>query len=165
MRVGRGAVEVHGGPMEVILQEEVPNLGQIGEIVRVRDGYARNYLLPRGLAIVADRRNLQVLEHQKRLAAVKFDRERKAGEGMARQLAQVTLVVKARAGEEGRLFGSVTNMDIERLLHDRGFVVSRRKILLDDPIKAIGTYAVTIQIARDVQAAVTVTVEAEESGE
>lgn len=151
--------------MEVILQEEVPNLGQIGDIVRVRDGYARNYLLPRGMAIVADRRNLRVLEHQKRLATVKFDRQRKASEVMAGQLAQLTLVVKARVGEEGRLFGSVTNMDIERLLHDRGFAISRRKILLEDPIKSIGSYTVAIQIARDMQAAISVTVEAEESAE
>ncbi len=151
--------------MEVILQEEMPNLGQIGDIVRVRDGYARNYLLPRGLAIVADRRNLRVLEHQQRVAAVKFDRQRKASEVMARQLAQVTLVVKARVGEEGRLFGSVTNMDIERLLHERGFAISRRKILLEDPIKSVGSYTVAIQIARDMQAAISVTVEAEESGD
>ena len=152
--------------MEVILQEEVANLGQIGDIVRVRDGYARNYLLPRGLAVLADRRNLRVLEHHKRVATAKFERERKASEVTARQLAQLTMVVKARAGEEGRLFGSVTNMDIERLLHDRGFAISRRKVLLEDPIKAIGTYTVVIQITRDVQAAVTVAVEAEEdSGE
>jgi large subunit ribosomal protein L9 len=151
--------------MEVILQEEVSNLGQIGDIVRVRDGYARNYLLPRGLAIVADRRNLRVLEHQKRVASVKFERQRKASEVMAQQLARVTLVVKARAGEEGRLFGSVTNMDLERLLKDRGFDISRRKILLEDPIKAVGSYTVAIQIARDMQAAISVTVEPEESGE
>jgi large subunit ribosomal protein L9 len=151
--------------MEVILQEEVPNLGQIGDIVRVRDGYARNYLLPRGLAIVADRRNLRVLDHQKRVAAVKFERQRKASEVMAGQLAQVTLVVKARVGEEGRLFGSVTNMDLERLLRERGFEISRRKILLEDPIKAVGNYTVAIQITRDMQAAISVTVEPEESGE
>jgi large subunit ribosomal protein L9 len=149
--------------MEVILQEEVPNLGQIGDIVRVRDGYARNYLLPRGLAIVADRRNLRVLEHQKRVAAVKFDRQRRASEVLARQLAQVMLVVKARVGEEGRLFGSVTNMDLERLLSDRGFAISRRKILLEDPIKNVGSYTVASQVARDLQAAISVTVEAEES--
>jgi large subunit ribosomal protein L9 len=151
--------------MEVILQEEVPNLGQIGDIVRVRDGYARNYLLPRGLAIVADRRNLRVLDHQKRVAGVKLERQRKASEVMARQLAQVTLVVKARAGEEGRLFGSVTNMDLERLLRDRGFDISRRKILLEDPIKAVGNYTVAIQVARDMQAAISVTVEPDEAGE
>jgi large subunit ribosomal protein L9 len=98
------------------------------------------------------------------VARAKFDRERKASEVMAGKLAQVTLVVKARAGEEGRLFGSVTNMDLERLLNDRGFVIPRRKILLEDPIKAIGTYTVAVQVTRDVQTAVTVTVEAEDSG-
>lgn len=147
--------------MEVILQEDVPNLGQIGDIVRVKDGYARNFLLPRGLAVVADRRNVRVLEHQQRVANIKLQRQRKAGEALAQQLSQVTVSVTARAGEEGKLFGSVTNMDIERLLTERGFTVERRKILLDDPIKAIGTYTVPIQVARDLQTAITVTVEPE----
>ena len=149
--------------MEVILQEEVPNLGQIGDVVRVRDGYARNYLLPRGLAIVADRRSVRLLEHEKRVALVKLERQRKAGEALAQQLARVTLTVKARAGDEGRLFGSVTNMDLERLLSDRGFSVERRRILLDVPIKVVGTYTVSIQIARDLQTAISVIVEAEDS--
>lgn len=146
--------------MEVILQEDMPNLGQIGDVVRVKDGYARNFLLPRGLALVADRRNVRVLEHQRRVASLKLDRQRKAGESLAQQLAQVALTVSARAGEEGKLFGSVTNMDIERLLEERGFTVERRKILLEDPIKAIGTYTVPIQVTRDLQTAITVTVEA-----
>ena len=149
--------------MEVILQEEVPNLGQIGDIVRVRDGYARNYLLPRGLAIVADRRSVRLLEHEKRVALVKLERQRKAGEALAQQLAKVMLTVKARAGEEGRLFGSVTNMDLERLLAERGFNVERRRILLADAIKALGTYTVPIQIARDLQTAISVVVESEDS--
>ena len=147
--------------MDVILQEDVDNLGQIGDVVRVRDGYARNYLLPRGLAIAADPRNLRVLEHQRRVATQKLDRQRKAGEALAQRLAAATVRVKARAGEEGRLFGSVTNMDIERLLEEQGFDVPRRRILLEDPIKAIGTYTVAIQIARDLQTAITVIVEGE----
>jgi large subunit ribosomal protein L9 len=145
--------------MEVILQEDVPNLGPIGTVVRVRDGYARNFLLPRGLALVANRRNVRALEHQQRVVAAKLDRQRKQGEALARQLASVTVTIKARAGEEGRLFGSVTNMDIERALRERGYDIDRRRILLDEPIKALGTSTITIQVARDLQAAITLTVE------
>jgi len=145
--------------MEVILQEDVPKLGEMGDVVRVKDGYARNFLFPRGLAVEANRRNLGILEHQRRLVAAKVDRQRKVGEALARQLAAVTLTVSARAGEEGRLFGSVTNMDIERLLSERGFPIERRRILLEAPIKTLGTYTVPIQVARDLQTAITVTVE------
>jgi len=147
--------------MEVILQEDVPNLGQMGSIVRVRDGYARNFLLPRGLALVANRRNVSVLEHQQRVVAAKVARQRKQGEAIAARLASVSVTIKARAGEEGRLFGSVTNMDIERSLREQGFDIERRRILLEDPIKALGTSTVAIQVASDLQAAITVTVEAE----
>ena len=97
--------------VEVILREDVPNLGDIGDIVRVRPGYARNYLYPRGLAIEASRKNVSELEHQKRVIGVKADRDRKTAEGAAAKLEGLSVTVKARAGEEGRLFGSVTNLD------------------------------------------------------
>jgi large subunit ribosomal protein L9 len=149
--------------MEVILQEDVPNLGPIGTIVRVKDGYARNFLLPRGLAVVANRRTLHVLEHQQRVVAAKADRLRKQGEALAQQLAAVKITVTARAGEEGRLFGSVTNIDIERVLRQRGFAIERRRILLEEPIKALGTFTVPVQVAPALQATITVTVEPEVS--
>jgi large subunit ribosomal protein L9 len=111
--------------------------------------------------VIADRRNVRMLEHQQRVATVRLERQRRAGEKLARELAQVTLTVSARAGQEGRLFGSVTNMDVERLLRDRGFAVERRRILLEEPIKAVGTYTVSIQVSRDLQTAITVIVDAE----
>lgn len=147
--------------MEVILQEDVDHLGSTGAVVRVKDGYARNYLLPRGLAVEANRKNKRVLEHQQRVVAAKVERLRKEGEALAQQLAGVHLTVRARAGEEGRLFGSVTNMEIERLLRERRFDIDRRRILLEEPIKSLGTHTVTIQVARDLETAITVTVEAE----
>src|SRR5438094_6041536 len=104
--------------MEVILREDVPSLGTVGDVVKVKPGFARNYLLPRGLAVVADRRNVHVLEHQKRLAADKRERDRKQAQSAAQQLSSVRLTIKARAGEEGKLFGSVTNLDIEKALAD-----------------------------------------------
>lgn len=147
--------------VEVILREDVPNLGAIGDVVRVRPGYARNYLYPRGLAVEANRKNVAVLDHQKRVIAAKADREQKAAQGVAGKLEGLTITVKVRAGEEGRLFGSVTNLDLERLLAAQGHAVERRRILLEEPIKQLGTYPVSVQLARSVKATIQVVVEPE----
>jgi large subunit ribosomal protein L9 len=144
--------------MDIILQEDVPNLGRIGDVVKVRDGYGRNYLLPRGLAVEANRRNLRVLEHQKRLAAAKRERVQKQAQSLSEQLSALTLVIPARAGEEDRLFGSVTNQDIERALQAQGITVDRRKILLAEPIKQLGTYMVPVHLGGDARANITVQV-------
>jgi large subunit ribosomal protein L9 len=146
---------------EVILREDVPNLGHIGDVVRVRPGYARNYLLPRGLAVDASHRNLRTLEHEKRVLGAKADRQRQAAEGVKSKLDGLTLTVRALAGETGRLFGSVTNLDVERLLAERGFSIDRRRILLTDPIKDLGTHAVVVQIGGGVRATIQVIVEAD----
>jgi large subunit ribosomal protein L9 len=144
--------------MEVILQEDVANLGTIGEVVKVRDGYARNYLLPRGLAVEASRRNIHVLEHQKRQAAAKREREQRQALALNERLAAVTVVIQARAGEEDRLFGSVTNLDIEKALTAQGLAVDRRKIVLTEPIKQLGTYTVPVHLTGGVRGNVTVQV-------
>jgi len=147
--------------MEVILREDVPDLGSVGDIVKVKPGFARNYLLPRGLAVVADKRNIRVLEHQKRVVADKRERDRKRAQGAAERLSNLRLIIKARAGEEGKLFGSVTNLDIERALAAQGFSVERRRIRLEEPIKSIGEHTVPIHLGVGVDAKVTVIVEAE----
>jgi large subunit ribosomal protein L9 len=147
--------------MEVILREDVPNLGTVGDIVKVKPGYARNYLLPRQLAVIADRGSVRVLEHQKRVVASKRDRDRKQAETLAQRLTSMRVTVKARAGEEGKLFGSVTNQDIEKALEEQGFTVERRRIRLDEPIKAVGEHVVPIHLSTGVNAHVTVIVEAE----
>ena len=144
--------------MEIILQEDVENLGQIGDVVKVRDGFARNYLLPRGLALEANRRNLRVLEHQKRLTAAKKERALSQAQTLGAQLAALTVVVTARAGEEDRLFGSVTNLDIEKALKAQGVEVDRKKILLAEPLKQLGTYTVPVQLSGGVRGNVTVQV-------
>ena len=144
--------------MEVILREDVLHLGHIGDIVKVRPGYARNYLLPRGLATVADKRNLRVLEHEKRIVDEKRKRAMSAAEQMAKKIAATAVSITARAGDEGKLFGSVTNIDIERALGDAGLTIERRRIRLDEPIKALGDYKVPISLSAGVQAEVTVTV-------
>ncbi len=145
--------------MEVILREDVPHLGTIGDIVKVRAGYARNYLLPRGLATVADKRNVRALEHERRIVEEKRRRAVTAAEGIAKRLTSARVVIKARAGEEGKLFGSVTNIDIERALNEQGLTVERRRIRLDEPIKSLGEHAVPVTLAAGVTAQVTVAVE------
>jgi large subunit ribosomal protein L9 len=147
--------------VEVILRDDVPHLGKIGEVVRVKPGYARNYLFPRGLAVEANRKNLVVLEHQRRIIGAKADRERKTAEAAAKKLDGLQLTVRARAGEEGRLFGSVTNIDVERLLAEKGVTVDRRRIALAEPLKQLGTFAIVVQVGRDARATVQLTIEAE----
>src|SRR5262249_56649272 len=106
--------------VEASLLDDVPNLGKIGEVVRVRPGYARNYLLPRGLAIEASRKNLRVLEHQKRVIGAKAERDRKTAEAQATQVEGLELHVRARAGGEGRVFGAVTRADGEQRRAGKG---------------------------------------------
>lgn len=147
--------------MEVILREDVPNLGTTGDIVKVKPGFARNYLLPRGMAVVADRRSRAELEHQKRVADEKRERDQRHATVLAERVAAQRIVIAARAGEEGKLFGSVTNIDVERALSDLGFNIDRRRIRLEDPIKAVGEYVVPIQLMVGVVANVTVSVQPE----
>lgn len=144
--------------MEVILKEDIPNLGKMGEVVRVRDGYARNYLLPRGLVLIANKRNLKLFEHQKRVIVQQRERVLRQAQTLAEKLSSVSLTMPVKTGEEGKLFGSVTNIDIEKALRAKGFDVERRKIHLDEPIKTLGDFEVPIRLAADVTANVKVSV-------
>lgn len=147
--------------MEVILKEDILNLGKMGEVVRVRDGYARNYLLPRGLVLIADKKTLKTFEHQKRVVESQKDRVVKQAQILADKLAQISLTIPVKAGEEGKLFGSVTNIDIEKALKAKGFDVDRRKIQLAQPIKVLGDYEVPVRFTSDVTANVKVSVVSE----
>lgn len=144
--------------MEIILKEDIPNLGKIGQVVRVRDGYARNYLFPRGLALQANKKNLKVFEHQKRVMAAKGERVLKQAQVVGEKLGALSVVIPVRAGEEGKLFGAVTNIDIERALKEKGFDVERRKIHLPEPIKSVGDFEVPVRLSADVTVAVKVSV-------
>ncbi len=144
--------------MEVILQEDINHLGHIGEVVKVRDGYARNYLLPRGLAVLADKRNVRELGHQQRIVEEKRQRVAATAQEVANKMSQVALEFTARAGEGGKLFGSITNQDIEKELHDKGFDVDRRRIKLEEPIKAVGDHKVTVTLAAGVPCEISVKV-------
>jgi large subunit ribosomal protein L9 len=152
--------------MEVILQQDVENLGTIGDVVKVRPGYARNYLFPRGLALEADAKNLAVLEHRKRALAAKRAKVQKANEAEAGRLALVSVVIAARAGEEDKLFGSVTNVVIQRTLAAQGFEIDRKKIVVQSPIKALGEHSVRVDLGAGVHTSLTVVVvRQEEAGE
>ncbi len=147
--------------MEVILRENLDNLGIMGEIVKVKPGYARNYLLPRGLAVVANTKNVKALEHEKRIIAEKARKAEEAAKGLAGELEKISLTIKAKAGEEEKLFGSVTAMDIAEALKEAGQEVDKRKIVIEEPIKRLGSYTVAIKVAPEVAANVNVEVIAE----
>ena len=147
--------------MEVILKEDIVNVGKIGELVRVRDGYARNYLLPRGLVLVANKKNLKTFEHQKKIVADQKQKIIRQAQTVGDQLAGIALVIPMKAGEEGRLFGSVTNMQIEKALKAKGLNVDRRKIHLEEPIKNVGEYEIPIRLAADLTVPLKVSVIAE----
>jgi large subunit ribosomal protein L9 len=147
--------------MEVILKEDIANLGKIGEVVRVRDGYARNYLLPRGLVLIANKKNLKTFDHQKKLVTDQKQKIMRQAQGAADQVASVSLVIPMKVGEEGRLFGSVTNIQIEKALKAKGVDVDRRKIHLDEPIKTVGDYEIPIRLAADLTVPLKVSVVSE----
>jgi len=147
--------------VKLILREEVPNLGHAGDVVDVKPGYARNYLLPQGLAIHASPGKIAELEHHKRAIEEKVTRERTAREAERDRIEGLALRATARAGEGGRLFGSVTSAHIAELLEANGVVVDRRRIELPEPIKELGEHRVPVRLHRDVTAAVRVVVEPE----
>ncbi len=142
--------------MKVILQEDVANLGATGSVHAVADGYGRNYLLPRGLAVLADERNVHRLAHQTRQAEQRQAKVLKAAKELGAQISALALSIKRKAGEEDKLFGSVTNQDIAEALKAQGVTVDRKHIVLADPIRAIGVYQVSVKVHRDVDATVKV---------
>jgi large subunit ribosomal protein L9 len=147
--------------MEVILREDIKTLGKAGELVRVKPGYARNFLLPRGLAYEATEGNKKRIAAEGKARATRHASERAEAEQAAAVLGGVTLALTAKAGEGDRLFGSITAQDIADALAARGHQVDKRKIELEHPIKQLGTHSVSIRLHPEVHAAVTVTVAAE----
>jgi large subunit ribosomal protein L9 len=147
--------------MEVILREHVDNLGRRGDIVKVAAGYARNYLLPRKLALAVTDNNKRQIEREKKLAEVRDAEERSQAEAIAQRLAQLDIEIARRVGENATLYGSVTSADIAQALQAKGFEVDKRKIQLHDPLKALGETSVPVKIHRDVTAQVKVKIVAE----
>jgi len=147
--------------VQVILNEDVPNLGRTGDVVKVRPGYARNYLFPRKLAIEANSKSLRAFEHNKRIAMGKREAQKTEATDLKRKLEALSISIGAHAGEEGKLFGSVTNIDIERALREKGFSVERRRIQLAEPIKQLGEFTVPVRLQPEVEASLKVEVKAE----
>jgi large subunit ribosomal protein L9 len=151
--------------MEVILKEDVQKLGHRGDVVKVAEGYGRNYLLPRKLAIEATAGNKAVIEQMKQSAVRRSAIEKADSEALSKQLEAVTLTFARKAGEKDHLFGSVTSSDIAEGLEQKGFNIDRRKIQLHEPLKSIGEFDVPIRLHRDVSSRVKVVVEKEGGAE
>jgi large subunit ribosomal protein L9 len=148
--------------VKLILREDVDKLGEAGELVTVRPGFARNFLLPQGKALLATAASIKELEHHQRIVAERVERERKDQLAQRDRLQQLTIEITAKAGEEGRLFGSVTASQIADLIAARGIEIDRRKIQLDEPLKDLGEHLVPIRLFKDVIANVKVKVTAAE---
>jgi large subunit ribosomal protein L9 len=136
--------------MQVILREDVPNLGNSGEVITVRDGYGRNYLIPRGLAVLATPRNVRRLTHEKRVIEKRDEKRQKDAETIKAQIEALSLTITKHTGEEDKLFGSVTTREIAEGLKEEGFEIDRKVISLEQPIKALGVYTVPVRLRRDI---------------
>jgi large subunit ribosomal protein L9 len=148
--------------MEIILRERVEKLGTKGDVVNVSDGYARNFLLPKKLAVLATPSNMKQIEQEKAAAVRREAKEKQEVEALARQLSQVSIQVSRKVGENEVLYGSVTSMDIAELLEAKGFTVDRRKIDLQEALKSLGQHDVPIKLHREVTAFIKVEVIKEE---
>ena len=151
--------------MEVILKEDINNLGHRGDVVKVADGYGRNFLLPKKLAMEATAANKAVIEQMKASAIRKSAKEKAEAEALVGQLNNVSLVFERKVGEHDQLFGSVTSADVAHALEAKGFNIDRRKVHLEEPLKQLGEFHIPVKLHREVTAHVAVTVKADETAE
>ncbi len=142
--------------MKVILRQDFEALGEAGKVFTVKDGYARNFLIPRGIAYEASVRNLRLFEQDKQRLNARKNREKRLAEGLQTQLEGVSVTATVPVGEEDRVFGSVTAQDIAELLATKGFEIDKRRIQLSEPIKALGIYEVPVKLHAEVQATIKV---------
>jgi large subunit ribosomal protein L9 len=145
--------------VKVILKEDIETLGKAGDLVNVKPGYARNYLVPRAKAVEASAENIRLVEHERAVGRERMQKIRREAEDVARRIAEMPLVIRQAAGEEDKLFGAVTTQDIARLLSESGIEVDRRKIMLEEPIKRLGQFEVPVKLPADVIGKLVVTVE------
>ena len=148
--------------MKVILKEDVQNLGVMGDVVKVKNGYARNFLIPKGAAAVANEKSIRALEHEKRIIEESKKRLVSAAEQLAAKISAAELSFTKKAGEEGKLFGSITSMDIAEQLAEKGIEIDKKKISIAEPIKRLGDHSVAVSLGHEVSATVAVKVTAEE---
>ena len=140
--------------MKVILREDVKDLGNMGTVIDVANGYGRNYLIPQNLAVEANPKNIKQLEHEKNIILSKAKKIRKSAEDAAEEVSKLSISIEAQSGEEDKLFGSVTAKDIAEEIAKQGIDVDKRKIILEEPIKRLGSYEVSVKIHHDVTATV-----------
>jgi large subunit ribosomal protein L9 len=147
--------------MQVILKQDVPDLGEAGTLLEVKSGFGANYLIPQGLAVLATRRNKSQLDHERRSIEAAVVRHKRTASDLATRLSGLSVTLTRLVGEDDKIFGSVTSKDIADALADDGVVIDRRHILLDGPLKALGVYEVDIKLHRDVKAQIKVWVVAD----
>jgi large subunit ribosomal protein L9 len=148
--------------MQVILREDIDKLGKIGDLVKVADGYARNFLVPGKKAIEATPKNLNAMNHAKKMVSDRLRKLKKEAAADADRIKSLSVTIKAKVGEEGKLFGSVTSMDIVDAMKAQGVVIDKRKLVLDEPIKRLGDFTITVKLHSDVTADFKVSVVGEE---
>jgi len=136
--------------MEIILLCDVENLGESGDIINVKPGFARNKLIPQGLALRASNRNVAIAKEKKKTAGIKLKRENQALELLAKKLSNVEITIEVKVGEEEKMFGSITNKDIHKELIEKGFELDKNQITIKEPIKALGIFHVNVKIAKDI---------------
>ncbi len=136
--------------MQVILREDVANLGQTGELVSVKDGYGRNYLIPKGLAVLATPRNKRRLEHDRKVIEQRDAKRSRDALTLKAGIEKLSVTIAKQTGEEGKLFGSVTTKEISEALAEEGFEVDRKTVVVDEPIKSLGVYTLHVKLTRDV---------------
>jgi large subunit ribosomal protein L9 len=148
--------------MKIILKEDVDNLGDMGNVVEVKNGYGRNYLIPRDLAVEANTKNIKQMEHQQKLLQSKIKTAKLEGEELAAKISSISISIDVKSGEEGKLFGSVTSKDIAEAIAAQGVEIDKRKINLQEPIKRLGEYEIAVRVRQDVNATVKLEVKSSE---
>jgi large subunit ribosomal protein L9 len=149
--------------MEIILKETIPSLGKAGDMIKVANGYARNFLLPKGKAILAEKKNISQLERQQAFILAKAAKEHDEFDALATKLGGLEISIPVRVGEKDRLYGSVTNLDIANAIESQGYSIDRKKIQMDEPIKALGEFEIPVKLSPDVRAVIKVNVVSQES--
>ncbi len=142
--------------MKIILKEDFENLGKVGEVVEVKDGFARNYLIPKQVALQATQQNLKIFDQEKARNKIKLSKDKRDAELLAEQLKEVSLTANVQVGEEDKIFGAVTSQNISELLSSKGFEIDKRKIQLEEPLKALGVFEVPIKLHTEVEAKIKV---------
>lgn len=137
--------------MKIILRQDFDALGQSGDVVTVKDGYARNFLIPRGVAVLATKTNVRILEEENKTRSYRLEKDKRSAQELSKELEKISITAAVAVGEEDKVFGSVTSQDIAQLLAEKGFDIDKRKIVLDEPIKALGVYTVPIKLHSEVE--------------